>query len=1125
MLKHKYIIDRLSESQKARILTDVRCLADEEFEKLGIPAFRLSSVEGYKQETYPSPKSLANSWSARVISDIATDMAVGMAANGVSAVSVPSPIARLNISDVALTEDPFLSSKLSGDYLNAFGKIGMGALIDGVYLDENDISRLDKEPNSRFINEFVLKPIDRATKGKRCNGIISSADIDVEKYETVNSDIVEKIKVANGRPYVLCKNIAPDDTVNRVAKGYICLDGSDVTLKAAIDRYKRLKKEISNGKVSVCELDAEIENGSAFPTEKVDEALDRVIEFAFECSKEKKGRVVSQTPTATVVKNASYESTVLLKNQNNVLPLRKGNAVALVGDILVNFAGTENDNSKLSEDTISYLRAHGCIASGFYRGYAMNEDVSTKLLSELASNLEEVDTVILFMGTNSKKEEKMAKTNNLYLPANQLAALSKIRSLGKKIIAVVSSDACFDVSFDSYVDALLVAPLNTKLGAEAVIDIIAGKFAPIGRLANTLYRDTELIIKKQSYYLDLPNAKVGTFIGYRYYDTANFEVAYPFGFGLGYTKVKYSNLSIKGNEVIFTVKNKGKSAGVEVAQVYIGLKDSNRFSPKKELIGFEKVILQAGESAKIRIPLEGIESFDSASGRWICEKGEYTVYVGSSVSDIRLVGKALLGNDVLEKTDDRASDYLQSETNIISDRYTLEADYKLMKKGVRNIIFGVGSLCLSVAMFLFSLISGNVSIFFIIIAAILAVAGIIFFILEGNDRSKLNKIEREKINAANKEAFSDARQIDGFSTDKVFADEFDKIGAESKKTQSPAQEKTENYLDFVNQNLTFKLASEQFISFATSKGCKFNDNSVREIFAAMASSRLVITKGMTKDSFTSFIKVLSEYFETSVNIDTVDYTYTNDSSALYKKVGDIKQKTALARAIESSSVAKEKVHIAALTDVTFAEMSNYFVPFSRYIRNPHSAMVIEAVGEGGEKVSFKPSENLWFFVNLRVGETLKNIPSYIAELAAVIKLDYTAVPTKPITASHTHFNYYQFDFMLEKIKANNGITEETWKKIDSLESFVRSGASFVLSNKICIGVEKFYAVFNVCGGEAVDALDRALSAKILPSAIVALDGSDKMENKILSEKLGMIFGEENIDVSRSTIKSSGTTVL
>ena len=115
MLKHKYIIDRLSESQKIKILTNVGSLADEEYEKLGIPAFKLSSVEGFKQEIYPSPKSLANSWNSRVISDVATDMAVGMAANGINAISVPSPVPMLNICDTAITEDPFLSSRLSGE--------------------------------------------------------------------------------------------------------------------------------------------------------------------------------------------------------------------------------------------------------------------------------------------------------------------------------------------------------------------------------------------------------------------------------------------------------------------------------------------------------------------------------------------------------------------------------------------------------------------------------------------------------------------------------------------------------------------------------------------------------------------------------------------------------------------------------------------------------------------------------------------------------------------------------------------------------------------------------------------------------------------------------------------------
>ena len=1129
MLKHKYIIDRLSESQKIKILTNVGSLADEEYEKLGIPAFKLSSVEGFKQEIYPSPKSLANSWNSRVISDVATDMAVGMAANGINVISVPSPVPMLNICDTAITEDPFLSSRISGEYINTFRKIGMGAFLDGAYLDENGVSRLDKNPNSRFINEFVVRPIKKAVENSRCNGIIASTDIDVEKYETVNSDIIEKITVSEARSfensYILCKNIAPDDTVDRISKGYICLDGSEAVLKAAIDRYKRLKNEISSGKVSVCELDAEIENGSAFPTEKINEALDRVLEFVFDSVKENKGRLSSNASTDTVVKNASYESTVLLKNQNNILPLKSGKVVALVGDILVNYDGSESDRSKLAENTAYYLREQGCSASGFYRGYAMNEDISYDLLSGLEAGISNVDTVILFMGTNPEKEEKMVKTNNLYLPANQLVALSKIRSMGKKIIAVVSSDMAFDVTFDKWIDALLVAPLNTKFGVEAVIDIITGKFAPIGRLAYTLYSNTELVNKKQGYYLDLPNAKVGTFIGYRYYDTVDFDVAYPFGFGLGYTKFKYSKLSVKGNEVAFTVKNKGKSAGAEVVQVYVGLSGSNRLRPKKELVGFEKVILQAGESVKIRIPLTNLEIFDTLSEQWVYEQGEYTVYVGSSVSDIRLESRVSLGNAVLDKNDERASDYLQSETNIISDRYTLEADYKLMKKGVRNIIFGAGSLCLAVAMFLFSLISGNVSIFFIIIAAILALAGVVFFILEGSDRSKLNKLEREQINAANAEAFSDAQQIEKFSTEQVFADEFDKVGAEAKKTQSSVQAKADNYLEFVNQNLTFKMATEQFIAFAAAKGCKFNDDSVRELFAAMSASRLVVTKGMTKEAFSTFINLLSEYFDTEAGVDTVDHSYVNDNSALFKKVGNVKQKTALATVLEASASAKQKVHIAALTDVTFAEISNYFVPFSRYIRNPHSSIVIDTVGEGGENVSFKPAENLWFFINLRVGESLRNIPSYIAELASIIKLDYTSVPAKSITASHMQFNYYQFGFMLEKIKSNNGMAEDTWKKIDSLEGFIRNSASFVLSNRICIGVERFYAVFNACGGEQNEAIDRALSARIIPSAVIALNGADKLENKNLSEKLGMIFGEDNVEISCASIKASGTSVL
>ena len=99
MLKHKIIIDRLSEAQKIKILTDVRCLADEEYTKLGIPAFKLSTLEEYKRYLYPTPKSMANSWNPKVISELASDMAAAMSADGINTALMPSPVAKLNVSD------------------------------------------------------------------------------------------------------------------------------------------------------------------------------------------------------------------------------------------------------------------------------------------------------------------------------------------------------------------------------------------------------------------------------------------------------------------------------------------------------------------------------------------------------------------------------------------------------------------------------------------------------------------------------------------------------------------------------------------------------------------------------------------------------------------------------------------------------------------------------------------------------------------------------------------------------------------------------------------------------------------------------------------------------------------
>ena len=1128
MLKHNFIIERLSEAQKIKILTDVRCLASDEYTKLGIPFFKLSSIEGYAHDIYPSPTAMANSWNTRAIAEVSADIAARMSNDGVNVAMISSPVAKLNIDDKALSEDPYLAAKISSEYISAFGKAGLGTLLDGAYLDESDVSMLDKMPNEQLLNEFIVRPLKNAVSDKKCNAIISGADINVKNYDNVNTYITEKISTGDGKAfgnsYILCKNIAPEETVARIARGQICLDGSEAALKASIDRYKRLKFGIGEGRVSVCELDAEIENGNAFPPEKIDEAVDRVLEFAFECAKENRGKINSYTASATVAKNAANESTVLLKNNGKILPLKSGTPIALVGDIVLNYNGDGFDSAILNDLTY-YARGLGCAPVGFFRGYDMQDDRSEALLSELNGALANVGTVVLFMGTNPKKERQMLRAQNLCLPASQIATLTKIRSMGKKVIAVVSSDLSIDVSFDSMVDALILAPLNIKQGAETALDIIAGKMPPAGKLAYSLYRETEKIRNKQAYYNNLPETKVGTFLGYRYYDSANCNIAYPFGFGLHYSRLIYAGLSVRGGEVFFAVKNKGKSTVIETVQVYLGMKRSKRFRPKKELIGFEKIILQPGASTTVRIPITNTELFDVVSKTWACEQGEYTVYIGPSVSDIRLTTKVSLGNSILEPIGERVSDYLQSETNIISERYTLEADYKLMKRNLRNIFFGAGALTLAVVMFLFSLITGNVGIFFNVIAAILAIAGIVFFVLEGSDRSKIHKEERARIDAANKANFQNAQNIPGFSTSEVFAEEFDRVGKVDQRPDAEMQTKVDNYLDHVTDALTFESAADQFMAFATSRGYKFEIGTVRELFASMSASRLIITRGMSNDSFAAFVRVLAEYFGTTAGIDIADRYYINDSAALFKTYGNVKQKTAVANALTLSEAAKDNVYIAAITDVTFAELSNYFVAFARYIRNPRSAVVIEAIGENEQPVTFAPKENLWFFLNLRSGETLKNIPAYISELASVVRIEYTGTVPTMLSAPMIPFSYYQFDYMLDKIKDSYGIPEESWKRIDTLEGFINNNAPFAIGNRTAIAIERFFAVYSACGGEATEALDKALSARIVPSAIVALDGLDNVDDKNLSEKLEMIFGEENVESCRTMIRTSGSSVI
>ncbi|EET58923.1 hypothetical protein BRYFOR_09029 [Marvinbryantia formatexigens DSM 14469] len=132
----------------------------------------------------------------------------------------------------------------------------------------------------------------------------------------------------------------------------------------------------------------------------------------------------------------------------------------------------------------------------------------------------------------------------------------------------------------------------------------------------------------------------GLYVGYRYFETAGVSVRFPFGFGLSYTTFAYENLEVSDNAVSFVLKNTGERDGAEVAQLYISKNPGQVYRPAKELKGFEKVYLKAGESRRVTILLDdkAFRYYNRKTGRFETETGEYTVLIGASCADIRLRG-------------------------------------------------------------------------------------------------------------------------------------------------------------------------------------------------------------------------------------------------------------------------------------------------------------------------------------------------------------------------------------------------------------------------------------------------------------------------------------------------------
>jgi len=354
-------------------------------------------------------------------------------------------------------------------------------------------------------------------------------------------------------------------------------------------------------------------------------------------------------------RKAAESTIVLLKNEENILPLKAGTSVAVIGDFAqmprYQGAGSSMVNPTKLDCALSVIKSgSGLKLVGFEPGFIRHggaDEAKKNAAVELAKNAE---SVLMYMGLDEISESEGLDRKHMKIHQNQVDVLEAVAKVNPNVVVVLSGGAPIEAPWLDSCKAVVHGYLGGQAGAGAVVDVLTGKVTPSGKLAETWamkYEDTPA-------YRHFPGTEAtaeyreGLYIGYRYYQTSQVPVRFPFGYGLSYTTFAYADLRADDKSVTFTVTNTGSVPGAEIAQVYVSRKGGVVSRPEQELKGFVKVFLTPGECKTVTVELDdkAFRYFNVKTGKFEVESGDYEIRVGASCADIHLTATvAVKGTD------------------------------------------------------------------------------------------------------------------------------------------------------------------------------------------------------------------------------------------------------------------------------------------------------------------------------------------------------------------------------------------------------------------------------------------------------------------------------------------------
>ena len=560
------------------------------------------------------------------------------------------------------SEDPVLAGELAASFINGVQSRGVGTSLKHFCANDQETRRMngDSVVDERALREVYLPAFEIAVKKSQPWTVMNS-------YNKINGTFGSEN--AHTQTEILRDEWGFEGAI--VTDWGACnerddglLAGNDIEMPSSSGSgARKILNAIQSGKISEEVLDERVL--------KILELIKKAADGAEKAAKE--GFEFDEEKDHILAKEIAEQSMVLLKN-DGILPLDKSKKVAVIGEMAktprYQGAGSSQINPTHLDSAYDILVEAGVDAS-YSQGYERTLAKAKKNpahIAEAVGAAKAADTVLLFIGLTEDYESEGFDRSHMKLPDAHIELVKAVSAVNKNIVVILSGGAPVEFGWDNdSIRAILNSYLGGQAGAGAVVDIVLGNVNPCGKLAETYPEKLEDNPSINNFPGNLATVEYreSVYIGYRYYEKAQQPVRYPFGYGLSYTTFEYSGLNLDKSEmdendtlsVSFRVKNTGSVAGSEIAQLYVGDRESTIFRPVKELKGFKKVYLEPGEEKEITITLNkrAFAFFNVKTNDWCVESGDFDIYVGASSADIRLTGSVKVSAAPVEIPDYRES--------------------------------------------------------------------------------------------------------------------------------------------------------------------------------------------------------------------------------------------------------------------------------------------------------------------------------------------------------------------------------------------------------------------------------------------------------------------------------------